>query len=454
MTWLRVRVDLEDASPAIWRELLLPTELPLPELHQVLQAAMGWQNSHLHSFARSGQTHWTSRPRWVMDIPDEGIDEYRGELPETEATLGTLLEHPGDQATYLYDFGDDWEHLLTALESPDGGASAVADLTSPVLTDGAGVCPPEDVGGIPGYDELLEHVAALERGEPLEEWPEQVVRWAFGTLDVPEIRAALTFDLAEYQAQVATVGQPQPAVHPVLAEILSELPGVGPGSLRRMVQAAALGSDAPLTVEDADRLTENLRWFLDLVGHEGLALTSAGYLRPAVVQQVSQQLRLDREWIGSMNREDQTPGVAHFRGLAGSLGLIRKTKGRLLMTKVGATLRADSVRLLAHIADRMPIGRDDFGRQASLLVVLDLLGGQSSRSATMARCAAILHARGWRAGREPVSEWHVLESTRQTIAFLERCGCLREGPRGHRWSPTIAGTGFLRRVLRGESIPL
>jgi hypothetical protein len=178
VTWYRLRVDLLETSPAIWRELLVPADLPLPQVSLVLQVAMRRENSHLHSFARTSETHWQSRPRWVMDQPDELIEDEEGELPESGATLATLLQTAGDRATYPYDFGDSWEHLLTAVEVLVGDSSAVVDLTSPVLTDGEGACPAEDVGGVGGYEELLECVAALERGEKLEEWPELVLLWA------------------------------------------------------------------------------------------------------------------------------------------------------------------------------------------------------------------------------------------------------------------------------------
>lgn len=208
MTWLQIRVELRDASIAIWRELLVPGDLPLPDLHRLLQAAMGWEDSHLHSFAQGSQTYWQSRTRWVMDDPDGLLEHAETDVPESGAVVGDLLPAAGTQATYLYDFGDDWEHLLTLTDVLDGDSSAVADLTSPVLTDGEGVCPPEDCGGVPGHAGLLESVAALEAGDELEEWPEQGVRWAFGTLDVEQIRAALTFDLARQQERVAALSRP------------------------------------------------------------------------------------------------------------------------------------------------------------------------------------------------------------------------------------------------------
>ncbi|WP_420112578.1 hypothetical protein [Pseudactinotalea sp.] len=129
-----------------------------------------------------------------------------------------------------------------------------------------------------------------------------------------------------------------------------------------------------MSLDDAALLTENLSWFLDLVG-DGMTLTGAGYLRPAVVEQISERLRLDREWIGSFNREDLTPGVADFRSLMTTLGLVRKSTGKLLPTKVGAALRSVPLGLLAHVADRLPLGRQRFEHEAALLAFVAVLGG-------------------------------------------------------------------------------
>lgn len=117
MPTLRIRVTLTDFEDAIWRELLVPANLPLPELHHVLQAAMGWHDAHLHHFAL-GTDPWRAIRRWVAEPGDNPSDR-----PEDEATVTDLLRKAGDVATYLYDFGDDWDHRLTVTEViPDGDA--------------------------------------------------------------------------------------------------------------------------------------------------------------------------------------------------------------------------------------------------------------------------------------------------------------------------------------------
>jgi hypothetical protein len=107
----------------------------LDRFHQVLGAAMGWEDSHLHVFERGPARY--GFPDLDLDINDD-----------REMTLGGLVAHPGDRLDYEYDFGDGWQHdiLLEAIE--DG------DDRGPRCVGGAGRCPPEDVGGIHGYEQL------------------------------------------------------------------------------------------------------------------------------------------------------------------------------------------------------------------------------------------------------------------------------------------------------------
>ncbi|MHB8695777.1 MAG: plasmid pRiA4b ORF-3 family protein [Solirubrobacteraceae bacterium] len=133
---LVVRVALrESTDPKIWRRLQVPSDIRLDRFHQVLGAAMGWEDSHLHVFERGSE-------RYGFAEPDLDIRDHR------ELTLGGLLTQPGDQVFYEYDFGDSWKHdiVLEAVTPNDGDdARCIA---------GEGRCPPEDVGGIHGYENL------------------------------------------------------------------------------------------------------------------------------------------------------------------------------------------------------------------------------------------------------------------------------------------------------------
>jgi hypothetical protein len=138
-----LRIELRDSDPPIWREVEVPTSITLKVLHDVVQAAMGWFDQHLWEF-RIGQKRF--------GLP---MDEDWGTEPRDEAAkvrLREVLNPRRTVVTYVYDFGDDWEHglILTNLRQ---GAPGV---DYPRFVAGEGNAPPEDCGGIPGFYEKLQ----------------------------------------------------------------------------------------------------------------------------------------------------------------------------------------------------------------------------------------------------------------------------------------------------------
>ena len=106
----RVRLDLHGAKPPIWRRLELPGDLTLPRVHDVIQSAMGWYDSHLHRF-RTGNDHRS--PYFVTDFD---LDEGEEGLLEDDVRLDQILAEKGDELWYEYDFGDGWDHRLVVEE--------------------------------------------------------------------------------------------------------------------------------------------------------------------------------------------------------------------------------------------------------------------------------------------------------------------------------------------------
>ncbi|MEV6095134.1 plasmid pRiA4b ORF-3 family protein [Nocardia sp. NPDC051981] len=150
----RLRVDLRGAKPPIWRRLEVPGDIPLNELHDVLQVAFEWDDDHLHVFE--------------TDFGDFGEpDPELGRRAETKATLEQVASG-GAKLVYTYDFGDDWEH--TILVEHIGPAEATAEY--PRCTGGRRAAPPEDCGGIWGYENLLATLAdpSGQEHEDLLEW--------------------------------------------------------------------------------------------------------------------------------------------------------------------------------------------------------------------------------------------------------------------------------------------
>jgi hypothetical protein len=162
----RLKVTLDDVEPKVLRRLEVPFDLRLDRLHLVLQAALGWTNSHLWEF-RAGNVGW--------GIPDPEWDARSGPLDACKATLKKIVEDTGTRTlTYLYDFGDGWEHTIRIERIGD----AHPGLTYPILIEAVGRCPPEDVGGPFGYEEFL---AALS--DPEHESHADMLEWRPGGFD-------------------------------------------------------------------------------------------------------------------------------------------------------------------------------------------------------------------------------------------------------------------------------
>lgn len=141
----QVRVTLRDVLPPVWRSILVPGNTTLGRLHRVLQAAMGWEESHLHMFRVQGRRF--SDPKfqldddWDVKVHDEG-----------RITLEAATAAGKRSIVYEYDFGDRWHHDLKVERVL---APADAPKRVPALAAGERACPPEDIGGAPGYEAFL-----------------------------------------------------------------------------------------------------------------------------------------------------------------------------------------------------------------------------------------------------------------------------------------------------------
>lgn len=149
-TYYLVRVDLDGATPPIWRRLTLASDLRLDQVHEVLQTAFDWGGHHLHEFYGDG-------PRWQAErfLSEFQVDDGEDGTPETEVRLDQVMHSPSDRLHYWYDFGDDWDHTIKLEEVlPRDSHAPLARVVG-----GRRAAPPDDCGGIPGYEQLLETVA-------------------------------------------------------------------------------------------------------------------------------------------------------------------------------------------------------------------------------------------------------------------------------------------------------
>jgi hypothetical protein len=137
-----LKITLRDSKPPIWRRLLMPGDMTLHDLHEAIQAAMGWDGGHLHAFELGGTTYGD---------PDAG-DDF---ADSSAMTLDRAAKSGASGFTYTYDFGDDWEHRIV-VEKPQ---PVVRGQFYPACVAGKRACPPEDCGGMPGYERLLKILA-------------------------------------------------------------------------------------------------------------------------------------------------------------------------------------------------------------------------------------------------------------------------------------------------------
>jgi hypothetical protein len=170
---LQLRVDLRGSKPPIWRRLQVPGDIALRELHTLLQVAFGWHSMHMYAFD-------TAYGQFGVPNPELGLRS------DTKVTLEQVAAGPGTKLTYTYDFGDDWEHVVTV----EGTVPRADASIYPRCIGGRRKAPPEDCGGIWGYQELL---AILDN--PAHEEHEDRLEWL--GIDRPDQHDPAHFDTDE-----------------------------------------------------------------------------------------------------------------------------------------------------------------------------------------------------------------------------------------------------------------
>lgn len=152
---LSLKVSLMGTEPLVWRRILVPSNFTLRALHSVIQYSMGWQMSHLYQFEIAG-TRYAE--------PDELGEFDEPEVRSPEIPLSRVLTGAGE-IIYTYDFGDGWRHRIDV----EDVSKANPVFQYPICVGGANACPPEDCGGIWGFEELKktildpDHVDHLDR---------------------------------------------------------------------------------------------------------------------------------------------------------------------------------------------------------------------------------------------------------------------------------------------------
>lgn len=203
-----LKITLRGSKPPIWRQVAVPSDIRLSNLHDVIQVVMGWTDSHLHQFivqdqrpkptsveirslGRSGQwdklAERMQRERYLSD-PQAELENAED---ERKVKLSELAPTVKNKFIYEYDFGDGWEHLIEVVKiyPPAEG------VKYPICLAGKLACPPDDCGGLGGYYNMLEVVK-----DPKHEDYENVLEWIGEDFDperfdIDEINAALAREI-------------------------------------------------------------------------------------------------------------------------------------------------------------------------------------------------------------------------------------------------------------------
>lgn len=169
-------ITLRGIKPKIWRRIQVPENYSFWELHVAIQDAMGWADYHLHEFEIFDPK---IAEKVSIGIADENDFIGYEIIPGEKAKISKYFLFPKIRALYEYDFGDGWEHevVLERVLPAESGS------IYPKCIAGKRACPPEDCGGIWGYEELLEIIKNPNNPEY-----EEQIEWLGGNFNPEHFR--------------------------------------------------------------------------------------------------------------------------------------------------------------------------------------------------------------------------------------------------------------------------
>ena len=183
-----LKISLSTVKPVVWREFVVPGTIPLDLLHDVIQAVMGWRDTHLHEFVIKGENYTEYPPENVSPVIAEEIKAENHD--ESLTRLQDVVSRKGQTFDYLYDFGDYWMHQLKVIDR-----LAYDEQTETIeieCLNGENACPPDDCGGPYGYLELKKAI-----DDPKHPEHEDILMWLGGDFE------PLYFDPDEATTQLA-----------------------------------------------------------------------------------------------------------------------------------------------------------------------------------------------------------------------------------------------------------
>lgn len=184
-----IRIELKDTVPIVWRELVVPETLTFYEFHHAIQISFGWENYHLYSFDAKGQSYGN------LDLLED-VDT----INDKSIFINQLLQKEQDTINYEYDFGDGWVHNIELKKIKPH----TSKVNLPIVIDGAKASPPEDCGGVHGFENLKN---VMKNPKDLEY--KELVRWLgkpfdpneFNIQHINEDLKKLKKHIAEYESE-------------------------------------------------------------------------------------------------------------------------------------------------------------------------------------------------------------------------------------------------------------
>lgn len=284
-----------------------------------------------------------------------------------------MLRAPGDGLTYVYDFGDDWVHHLT-LES---SRPATDEGPTAGCVDGAGSCPPEDVGGIGTWNALA---AALRADPDPHAFIDDLRMYADW---LPEGTDPDAFPIDAVNSELTRLGDilRLPTPHPVVEDLVNRTSRDVRTELLELLLTAHRRLDEPVSDKQWVALLRPWQTILDLANPDGIPLTAAGWIAPAHCERLWHESGLAWEF-GRGNREQNTPEVHLLREDATAARLIRRYKGRLVLTPLGRKAVRDRETLLDAIARYLLDTGEQFDQHAAAVALLFVAGRTSPEPGT------------------------------------------------------------------------
>jgi len=325
----QIKVSLIGAQPPIWRRLLIEPDTTFQDLHRVIQLTMGWQVSHLHLFqAQDG--------RLLGDLAEDEDGMLNFE-DESAVAVSSLLIKEGQVLKYEYDFGDSWEHEVTLEKILQGNQ----EEPLPRCIKAVRQCPPENVGGLPGFYDFLGAMEDAARPDH-----DAAREWRGGEWFDPEYvnLNQINEDLLERHALFAEYANDKPPMAAI------DFCGLSPNQMHELLQnpfncpavfKPLFNAETVNQVLDTAPIIRMAKVLVAAMEGKGIRLTSKGNLPlkqvQAMIQAGGEEIVFPMARFRKARSEEHVLAVHLTRVLLELGGFTKTQKGHLLLKKTAQT---------------------------------------------------------------------------------------------------------------------